>query len=54
MAAMKRVAKQPEGPRTTKGNEKEIGLQGFYITIAWTGEVHMPMEKFRRCMDRTI
>ena len=54
MAAMKRVAERLEGSRNTEGNEKEIGLQGFYITIAWTGEVHMPMEKFRQCMDQTI
>ena len=54
MAAMKKVAERPEGSITTEGNEKEIGLQGFYITIAWIGEVHVPMEKFRRCMDRTI
>ena len=47
MAAMKRVAEQLECLRTTKGNEKKIGLQVFYITIAWTGEVHVRMEKFR-------
>ena len=45
MASMKKVAEQLEGSITTDGNEKEIGLQGFYITIAQTGEVHVPLEK---------
>ena len=44
MATMRMVAEQPEGPRTTEGNDKEQGYKDLYITNARTREVHVPLE----------
>ena len=44
MAAMRMFAEWPKGSRTTEGNDKQQVYKDLYITNAWTGEVHVPLE----------